>query len=206
VNSGFLLALEGIDGSGKSTAAAGIVRALREEGAAVVATREPTDGPFGRRIRAMASSGETVEPAEELRWFLEDRREHVRRVIAPALAAGRTVVTDRYFLSTVAYQGARGHDWKQLLADAEREFPVPDLALLFEIAPAAGLARTHGRAGAAEPAFEEQAFLERVAAVYRAIERPWLQRVDASRDQASLLADALGRVRSALARVHRALA
>lgn len=198
MNRGFLIALEGIDGSGKSTAAAGIVRALREEGRDVVATREPTEGAFGRRIRAMAASGETVPPAEELRWFVEDRREHVREIVTPALGAGRTVVSDRYFLSTVAYQGARGLDWKQLLVEAEAEFPVPDLALLFEIDASAGLARARGRAGASEPAFEERAFLERVAAIYAAIERPWLVRVDASRDADALRDEALACIRARL--------
>ena len=196
---GHLVALEGIDGSGKSTAAHGIVRVLRDEGHEVVATREPTDGPWGRRIREMAASGETVDPAEELRWFVEDRREHVRDVIEPGLAAGQIVLTDRYFLSTVAYQGARGLDWRPLLADAERSFRVPDLALLFEIEPAAGLARTRSRGDAAEPAFEEQHFLERVAAIYAAIERPWLQRIDASRAPSIVAADARARVDALLA-------
>jgi dTMP kinase len=199
VKRGFLLALEGIDGSGKSTAAAGLADALRADGHDVVATREPTDGPWGRRIRAMAKSGETVAPAEELRWFVEDRREHVARVVRPGLDAGKLVLTDRYFLSTVAYQGARGLDWRAILAEAEAEFPRPDLALLFEIDPAAGLARTRGRAGAAEPSFEDAGFLARVAAVYAAVERPWLARIDASRDADAVLAAAVAAARAALA-------
>jgi len=198
VKSGFLLALEGIDGSGKSTAAAGLAEALSEAGHDVVATREPTDGPWGRRIRAMARSGETVAPEEELRWFVEDRREHVARVIRPALDAGGLVLTDRYFLSTVAYQGARGLDWRALLDAAEREFPAPDLALLFEIDPAAGLARTNARPDADEPAFEERALLERVAGVYAAIERPWLVRIDGGAPEPAVLRAALAAVTPAL--------
>lgn len=198
---GFLLALEGIDGSGKSTAAVGIVAALHEAGHEVVATREPTDGPWGRRIREMARSGETVAPEEELRWFVEDRREHVARVIRPALDAGRVVVTDRYFLSTVAYQGARGLDWRAILAESEAEFPLPDLALIFDVNVPVGLARVHGRADDAEPAFEEEAFLTRVKTVYGAIARPWLARIDGNRDPATVLARALGWIRPALAEV-----
>jgi dTMP kinase len=200
VNPGFLLALEGIDGSGKSTAAEGIVAALRNEGRTVVATSEPTDGQWGLRIREMAASGRTVSPSEELRWFVEDRREHVAQVIAPGLAAGSVVITDRYFLSSVAYQGARGLDWRGILDGAEEEFPIPDLALLFEIDPAAGLARTHGRGRRSEPAFEERRFLLRVAAIYEAVERPWLQRIPAQRSPEIVLADALVRVRAALSR------
>jgi dTMP kinase len=200
VNPGFLLALEGIDGSGKSTAAEGIVSALRGEGRTVVATREPTEGEWGRRIREMAASGRTVSPSEELRWFVEDRREHVAQVIAPGLAAGSVVVTDRYFLSSVAYQGARGLDWRGILQESEEQFPIPDLALLFRIDPAAGLERIRGRGHRAEPAFEERRFLLRVAAIYEAVERPWLQRIPAQRSPEIVLADALVRVRAALGR------
>jgi len=136
VNDGRLVAFEGIDGAGKSTQLARLAAALRAQGRSVVETREPTDGPWGRRIRAMARAGERVAPAEELRWFVEDRREHVAQVIRPAIAAGAVVLTDRYFLSTVAYQGARGLDPERLLAEAEAEFPLPDLALVLDVDPA----------------------------------------------------------------------
>jgi dTMP kinase len=123
--------------------------------------------------------GTDVSAAEELAWFVEDRREHVARVIEPALAAGRTVLCDRYFLSTVAYQGARGLDWRELLAHSEAEFPIPDLVLLLEIEPAIGLARTRARGGAAEGLFEDEARLERVAALFAALDRSYIRRVDA---------------------------
>jgi dTMP kinase len=104
----------------------------------------------------------------------------VARVIAPALDAGRLVLGDRYFLSTVAYQGARGFaEPAQLLAQAEAEFPLPDLALVFAIAPHAGLARVAARGGTAEPAFEEPDYLARVAGIFASIERPYVARVDA---------------------------
>jgi dTMP kinase len=188
------VAFEGLDGSGKTTQVAALERALRERGIEVVVTREPTDGAFGRRIRAMAASGERPPPEEELRWFVEDRREHVKAVLAPALAAGRVVVTDRYFLSTVAYQGARGFDPQRLLHESEAEFPAPDLALLLEIDPAAGLSRVSRRARAHEPAFEELAYLERVAAIFRSIERPWLVRIDARAGEALVHARVLAAV------------
>ena len=157
----------------------------------MVATREPTDGPTGQRIRAMARSGRLVAPDEELRWFFEDRREHVATVVEPALAAGRSVVTDRYFLSTVAYQGARGLDWRSILADSEREFPLPDLALLFEIAPEQGLRRVQARGGTAEPAFERADYLAQVAAIFAAIERDYVVRIDASGSAEAVAAAAL---------------
>ncbi|HVN38733.1 MAG TPA: dTMP kinase [Myxococcota bacterium] len=181
VNRGRLVALEGLDGSGKSTQVPALVAALRARGHDVVATREPTDSEFGRRIRAMARSGELVAPDEELRWFVEDRRDHVARVIAPAIAAGQCVLTDRYYLSTVAYQGARGLDWRSILAASEAEFPIPDLALVFEIAPEQGLLRVGARLGtAAEPAFERADYLARVGEILAAIDRDYIVRIDAS--------------------------
>ena len=186
MNRGRLIAFEGIDGSGKSTQVQLLAHALREAGRDVVETREPTAGAFGRRIREMARSGERVAPAEELHWFVEDRREHVAQVVAPALAAGRVVLCDRYTLSTVAYQGARGLDPERLLAESEAEFPLPDVALLLELEPAVGLARTLARGGHAEPVFEEQRFLERVAAIFHGLARPYIVRLDADHPAAAV--------------------
>jgi len=181
VNRGRLVVFEGIDGSGKSTQLGLLAEQLRESHLAPIVTREPTDGRWGRKIRAMARSGEVIAPEEELRWFLEDRREHVEKVMRPGIEAGRIILSDRYYLSTVAYQGARGFDPQALLAQAEAEFPMPDLALIFELDPEAGLARVQARGDAAEPTFEEAGFLARVAAVFRALDRPYLARIDASR-------------------------
>lgn len=196
VKRGRLLALEGLDGSGKSTQAERIARALRDAGREVDLTREPTDGAMGRRIRAMARSGEAVAPAEELRWFVADRREHVERVIEPALAAGRWVVTDRYFLSTVAYQGARGLDWREILAASERDFPLPDVALVFEIDPRGGLARVRARGATSEPVFERADYLASVAAIFAAIDRPYVVRVDAEGPVEEVTSRALATLRA----------
>lgn len=194
VNAGRLIAFEGIDGCGKSTQLERLARKLRSTGRDVVVTGEPTTGPTGRRIREMARSGTALAPAEELRWFLEDRRVHVREVIAPALAAGQWVVTDRYFLSTVAYQGARGLDYAQILAESESEFPVPDLVVLLEIDPSVAVERIHGRGGVIEEVFERQEFLEAVAAVFDAIDRPYVERIAAEAAPDELEAEIYRRV------------
>ncbi len=176
---GCFITFEGLDGSGKSTQCARLVRRLRAEGREPVATNEPTDGPIGRRIRALARSGETLEPAEELRLFVEDRREHVREVIEPALAADRLLLCDRYALSSVAYQGARGLDAQAILEQSECDFPIPDLALVFALSAEAGLARVRARGGELDPAFERLDFLERVDQVFASVERPYIARIDA---------------------------
>src|SRR5262245_64760544 len=121
----------------------------------------------------MARSGTLLPPEEELRWFVEDRRAHVRETLEPALAVGRVVVTDRYFLSSVAYQGARGLDWRRILAESEAEFPLPDLALILEVDAREGLTRVRGRGNAIEGVFERKDYLERVAAIFAALDRPY---------------------------------
>lgn len=177
---GRLVVLEGLDGCGKTTQLARLAARLRAAGHAPLMTREPSDGPWGRRIREMAASGKAVDPEEELRWFVEDRREHADRTLRPALAAGRLVLCDRYFLSTVAYQGARGLDWRRILEQSEAEFPLPDLVLLLEIPAEHGLSRVRARGAALETVFEHGAFLEQVAAIFAALDLPYLARVDAT--------------------------
>ena len=195
---GTLIVFEGIDGCGKSTQLRRLADVLRAQGLDPVVTREPTDGPWGRKIRAMAQSGEAVEPATELEWFCEDRRDHMREVVAPALAAGRVVLSDRSYLSTVAYQGARGLDAEKILADSEAEFERPDLALVFTLDPEAGLARVAARGGASEPVFENLPFQKRVAAAFAALRVDGLVRIDADRIEEAIAEDVLAAVKGVL--------
>lgn len=195
MNRGAWIVFEGIDGCGKSTQLRRAAAWLRERGLDPVETREPTDGAWGRKIRAMARSGTAVARETELAWFFEDRREHMRDVVRPALDAGRVVLADRSYLSTVAYQGARGLDPEQILADSVAEFGRPDLALLFTLPARAGLARVERRGGVAEPVFENLAFQERVAEVFAGLDLPGLVRIDADREEEAIEAD----VRAAIA-------
>jgi len=183
VTIGSLLVFEGLDGSGKSTQLARLAQRLGAAGHQVVSTAEPyMGGGWGPRIREMARSGRPLAPPEELRWFLEQRREHVRDVIAPALAGGQVVLSDRYFLSTAAYQGARGLDRDEILRASEAEFPVPDLVLLLDVHAEEGLGRISGRSGHAEPVFERREFQERVAAQFAALDRPYIARIAGTAD------------------------
>jgi len=198
VNGGRLIAFEGLDGCGKSTQLERLAARLRALGCDVVTTREPSEFPSGQRIREMARSGVPLAAEQELRWFVEDRRVHVAEVIAPALRAGQIVLTDRYYLSTVAYQGARGLDADAILAESEARFPSPDLTLVFEIDPRRGLDRVHARGGVAEPVFEELGFLERVAAGFAALDRPHVVRLDADRTASEVATDVLAIVHERL--------
>ena len=197
---GSLIVFEGLDGTGKSTQLPRLAQRIAAAGHEVVSTREPYDCAPGREIRALAQRAEPAAPAAELELFVAQRRIHVREVIEPALARGAVVLSDRYFLSTVAYQGARGHDPDRLLRESEAEFPLPDLALLLDLDPAAGLARVGRRGAVREPAFEEAAYLERVAAIFRRIDRHWLVRIDAGAAPEVVHERVLGAVERVLAR------
>jgi len=83
-----------------------LARHLTRASLPVLLTREPTDGPFGQKIRQILLYGrQGLTPAAELDLFIADRREHVQKVIQPALTAGQMVITDRYYFSSMAYQG-----------------------------------------------------------------------------------------------------
>lgn len=198
MNRGPLIAFEGIDGSGKSTQIRLLAERLAAAGIAHVMTFEPTRGTWGKRIREMARSGEAVAPELELEWFMADRAEHVRDLIEPACTRGDWVLTDRYYISTVAYQGARGLDADAILAESEARFPAPDLTLVFEIEPRRGLDRVHARGGVAEPVFEELGFLERVAAGFAALDCPHVVRIDADRKAPEIAVDVLAVVQDRL--------
>jgi dTMP kinase len=187
-HAGYLIAVEGIDGTGKSTLCSALGEWLAARDIDHTLSREPTDGPFGRRIREIARGdrdGTTLE--EELRLFVEDRKQHVADVILPNLRAGRVVVLDRYFYSTIAYQGARGADASSIL-DLHRPFaPLPDLLVILRLDVPAALHRIRHARGSAPDAFEGEAYLKRVAALFDAIEHPNLLRLDADASTADLV-------------------
>ena len=112
---GLLIVFEGTDGTGKSTQVQLLSQYLQDQGYPVVVTREPTEGQYGRKIRSLYMHRNTCSREEELELFLADRREHVQQLLAPALTQGKIILCDRYFLSTAAYQGARGFDPENIL-------------------------------------------------------------------------------------------
>lgn len=186
---GFLLALEGIDGTGKSTQAQAVARELTRRGLEVVLTREPTNGPWGRKLRESAATGR-LSPAEELRAFLEDRTQHVRELIRPSLEAGRVVITDRYYFSTVAYQGARGFDPDDLLRRNEAIAIEPHLLVLIDLDPEVSLSRIGRRDGAGNE-FETLSQLKRSREIFLGIQKPYLVRLDGRHSPEKLEAEIL---------------
>lgn len=176
---GLLIVFEGVDGAGKTTQVRLLEARLRQEGYDVICLKEPTDGPWGQKIRQLAQHGrDQVSPATELAWFLNDRRDDVRHNIQPALARGQIVLLDRYYFSTMAYQGAlHGHP-EAIRSRNEAFAPTPDLLLLFDIPPALSLERVQQRGALSH--YERLEYLERVARVFQAMEFPYLRRIDAT--------------------------
>lgn len=154
---GKLIAFEGIDGSGKSTQARMFADWLEARGREVVRTREPTNGPWGRKIRE-ARFTERMSPEDELNAFIEDRRQHVSELITPSIARGAVVIIDRYYYSTVAYQGSRGLDPVELFARNRAFAPRPDMVVLVDVEPKLSIERIQAR-GEGQDLFETLAAL-----------------------------------------------
>ncbi|MBU1234807.1 MAG: dTMP kinase [Proteobacteria bacterium] len=194
---GLLIVFEGTDGTGKSTQLQLLAQALRDKGWPVLITYEPTDGVYGKQIRELYAHRDTVSREEELNLFLADRREHVEQLLTPALKSGKIVLCDRYYLSTVAYQGAAGLDPEIILA-RNGFAPVPDLALLFHAPIHTGVKRiTQGR-GEELNDFEKEDYLQQVATMFAQINLPFIRRIDAARSIEAIHCDVLNLVQPLL--------
>ncbi len=140
------ITLEGIEGAGKTTQLATMVTFFKQRGYDCRTTREPGGTSIGAAIRGVLldPANQSLDPAAELLLYVADRVQHIRTVIAPLLADGKVVICDRFFDATLVYQGyARGLD-KNLIRDLHRlvcQDLKPDLTLLFDLDPQAGLAR-----------------------------------------------------------------
>jgi dTMP kinase len=161
---GLFIVIEGIDGTGKSTQARRLGDWFISQGREVVLSREPTDGPWGKKVRESAATGR-LSPEDELEYFLKDRRQHVEELIAPALAAGKVVILDRYYFSTMAYQGARGFDPAEIRRKNESFAPVPDLLLILDLEVDTALDRIGARGDTANE-FEKRENLERCREIF----------------------------------------
>ncbi len=195
---GTLIALEGIDGCGKSSQARRLVDELRRRGYDAVGLREPGDSEYGRRLRRIFVQGRHVSPREEVELFLADRRIDVLDNIVPALERGAVVVMDRYYLSSIAYQGSLGVDPEWIRAENERIAPRPDLTVVLDIDVATARERIRAARGATN-AFEDADYLERVRAAYlAAVDGRAVVRVNAARAPDEVFAALWRRVRERL--------
>ena len=189
---GRFVVLEGPEGAGKSTLAAGLAGRLAEQGQAPVVVREPGGTPVAEAIRtALLDPARSHDGALELLYFATSRADLVSRIIRPALAAGRLVLSDRFTLSTEAYQiGGRGVAAplvRQVNAIATAGL-TPDLTIVLDLDPAVGAARQAASGKRPDRMERESAeFHRRVADWYRAAEGPGVCHLDAGLTASALL-------------------
>lgn len=166
---GFFIAIEGGDGSGKSTQITRLSRELADEGYSVEATREPGGTELGRKIRSVLFDAEPPSARTEALLFAADRAHHVASLVDPGLEAGSIVITDRYIDSTVAYQAAgREFDPKTILALSRwaTEGLIPHLTIVLDIDPEVAAARMSARGESNYLDQENQQFHQRVRQTY----------------------------------------
>ncbi len=166
---GFLFVLEGIDGSGKTSACEEILLRLQNDGYDVIHLREPTnESPWGKEMRERSPKGE-LTPEEELELFIRDREWHVVNRIRPALEEGKIVLLDRYFFATGAYQSTvMDLHWSEILRRNREEIsaPEPDIVFILDVPAEIGLERATGRTGQANLQFEKLDRLVKVRQAY----------------------------------------
>ena len=206
MSAGFFVVVEGPEGAGKTTLAAELNARFRAAGEEPVLVREPGGTPAAEALRReLLELGGELDGGQELLFSTAARADLVARIIRPALSAGRVVLSDRYALSTVAYQGAgRGlpMDMVDFVNRCATGGLAPDLTLILDVDPAEG-ARRQLAGGKARDRLDREplAFHRRVAARYREESGPGVIHLDAAKPQAEVAEAAWAAVSAARARV-----
>jgi dTMP kinase len=176
---GTFVVIEGIDGAGSTTQAARLAQAIRSRGLPAHVTREPSDGPFGMLLRQILTGRLVVRGETGPRppgWaslallFSADRLDHLQAEVLPNLRDGVTVVSDRYYHSTIAYQSLASDDpdaadWIQNVNAKARR---PDLTVILDV-PGSVAARRRATRHGGDELFDHPEFQERLAAFYRSL-------------------------------------
>jgi dTMP kinase len=205
---GLFISFEGIDGAGKSSHVQALADAFRAKGRAVTVTREPGGTPLAEQVRAHVLN-EAMDALTEALLMFAARRDHLVRVIEPALARGDVVLCDRFTDATFAYQGnGRGFD-RRILAAMEswvQSVPAlpagtlrqPDLTLWFDLAPEIAASRLAGARAPDKFEAEPVEFFQRVAAGYAdrmAMDSARFARIAADRSREAVWNDVAAAVR-----------
>ena len=164
---GIIIALEGIDGAGKTTQAVLLYEKLKKSGYPVILLHEPTSGKWGKKIAELAKYGrDKIEAKTEFEFFYHDRIEDVEKNIEPSLKEKEIVVMDRYYFSSVAYQGARGLDPKIIEKENEKIAPKPDIAIILDLSAEVALSRITKKRNSEPNHFEKTKYLEKVRDIF----------------------------------------
>lgn len=164
---GILIAIEGIDGAGKTTQTSLLLKRLCKNGYDVLSFHEPTEGQWGKKIRDLAKNGRHKTTKEdEMNLFYQDRIEDVKNNISPALRKKSIVIMDRYYFSNIAYQGARGIEPEHIEKENEKIAPKPDLLVILDITPAVALKRIREKRNGKPNHFERIKHLQKVREIF----------------------------------------
>ena len=181
--------LDGIDGTGKTTQAKRLLESLQNRGWEAVYFREPSDSRWGLEIKKKAAVADSLSPDEELDLFQKDREENVAKNIKPALKDKKVIVLDRYYFSTIAYQGARGIDPEMIRLRNESFAARPDLVFILDIDPQQGLDRIIKNRKKMDTHFEREDYLAKVRKIFRSFEGENIHHIDASRPEDDIYED-----------------
>ena len=178
LTNGVLIVFEGIDGAGKSTQARLLYERLVKARFEAELSKEPTEGVWGKRLRKLIEEGRgDVSPQEELEWFMRDRLQHVEEFIKPGLKKKKIIILDRYYFSTIAYQGALGVDPREIEKRNNAFAPAPNLLFLIEIPSGTGIKRIKETREKETDSFERETYLLKVGRIFHSLDKPFLYRL-----------------------------
>lgn len=177
---GKLIVIEGIDGSGKSTCAKNLAEKLNSINIKTIYTFEPTHSHYGAKLREGMLS-EDLDAEEELLLFVKDRKEHIEYMIKPALEEGYFIILDRYFYSSIAYQGAKGIDINRIINMHKGFIIKPDIVFIFHLPIDIALNRIISKRGIADR-FENETYLKKVDKIFRSFNEPFIYHIDTDKD------------------------
>lgn len=164
---GLLIAIEGIDGAGKTTQSSKLLQKLQKNGYPAVRFKEPTYGIWGDKIRALSKNGRhKINAQTEFEFFYNDRLEDVHNNINPALEEKKIVIMDRYYPSSVAYQGARGLSCNYIEEKNKEIAPPPNVLIILDLEPEVSLKRIIDQRNETPNDFEEKEYLKNVRKIF----------------------------------------
>ena len=185
---GSFITLEGIEGSGKSTSLETITKTLSDHNINFILTKEPGGGPLGQDLRTLLlDKSSSISPDTELLLMMADRKDHIDNYVIPNLEKGIWIISDRYLDSTYAYQGGgRQIDTSKIdKLVSLLDLPIPDLTILFYLAPSIALKRAQKRSALDRFESEPIDFHERIRSTYLSLSELHSERfklVDSSKE------------------------
>ncbi len=192
---GLMIVIEGLDGAGKTTIAKWLVEYFKSNGYKALYTYEPNESLF---VDALKKHGDVRSAELDALAYAADRLVHVRKVILPAIEDGYIVVVDRYYYSSIAYQGAQGAPIEWVM-EVNKYAVKPDLAIYIDVDPETGLERLARESGRKPrfPEYEKINLLKKVRKIYLSlVEKGELIFIDGSRDLESVKQDVLNTILS----------